>query len=80
MVCADANALAVQLGEFVQEDFRYTSSRRESFDVTRKWKWRIHDWLKTTFEQHPGFEKLFGLGQPVNKFYVRALRRVDPKI
>ncbi len=71
--------LAAQLGAFAQEDFRYASSRRDSFRVTAKWRWTLQDWFKKAFEANPGFERLFGLDLSLAdaKFYVRALRRVE---
>jgi hypothetical protein len=75
----ECNQLAAMLADFVQEDFQYASSRRDSFRVTHKWRWQIFDWLKETFVKRPGFDRLFGLdlSLPNAKFYVRALRRVE---
>jgi len=71
--------LAAQLGEFSQEDFRYASSRRDSFRITAKWRAILAKWFKDAFEANPGFERLFGLDLtlPDAKPYVRALRRVE---
>lgn len=71
-----ANGLAKLLFDFVQDEFRYSSNRRDSFAITNIWKWRVHDWLKESFKRSPGFAELFGL-KPDHKFYVRALRRVE---
>src|ERR1035438_4249548 len=56
-----ANELARLLFDFVQEEFRSSSSRRDSFAVTRIWKWRVHDWFKQVFQDEPDFAALFGL-------------------
>jgi hypothetical protein len=71
-----ANELARLLFDFVQEEFRSSSSRRDSFAVTRTWKWRVHDWFKQVFQDEPDFAALFGL-PPNKRFYVRALRRIE---
>ncbi|MFL6390414.1 MAG: S8 family serine peptidase [Terriglobales bacterium] len=74
----EANELAGLLAKFVQEDFQYTSSRRDSFRVTFKWRWKIRGWLDETFKKSPGFERLFGLSfSKPPSFYVRVLRRVE---
>lgn len=57
----EANELARIMAKFVQEDFQYASSRRDSFRVTYKWRWEIWDWLDKAFRKSPGFERLFGL-------------------
>ena len=73
------NELAALLGEFVQEDFRYASSRRDSFRVTAKWRWTLAKWFDKAFATSPGFDRLFGLDLtlPGARPYVRALRRVE---
>jgi Subtilase family len=77
--------LAGKIGMFVQEDSQYTPSRKDSFRVTRQWRFEVQQWLTKAFQDNPGFERLFGLdltppksgNAPAPKFYVRALRRVE---
>ncbi|MEO8130054.1 MAG: S8 family serine peptidase, partial [Bryobacteraceae bacterium] len=73
------NELAALLADFSQEDFRYASSRRDSFRVTAKWRANLAKWFAQSFQANPGFERLFGLDLtlPGAKPYVRALRRVE---
>jgi hypothetical protein len=75
-VCRD---LAAKVFEFVKEDSLYAASRKDSFRVTYRSRWAVHDWLAQAFKDHPGFDRLFGLdlSLPGAKFYVRALRRVE---
>jgi hypothetical protein len=80
----ETNSLAELLAEFVRDDFQFADDRRQSFRVTKLWKAKIGDWLKSRFAERPGLDRLMGMDlagkDPEGKdrkFYVRALRRVE---